>query len=242
MIMLRTSQFLMTLLGALLLLAGVACRQRSYKAAPLDSDRESEGFEILTDSGLADTVNSLALLTHLRRMKERYEQVFPMVNALVKVELRDEKCERSGFDFASGTLRFCRQDGVQALGTQSEDVLAREVFAALFCKSYPIVCSSLSFQGERTREFVLGAGEYFAYEQKHDSFFGEDFFSQKPFVYKYGERGGVCANAGADEHPFVNVMIDKKYTLALLRQDVEAPLFWTSRWMSEHKVCSAKQM
>jgi hypothetical protein len=221
-------------------IALLACAPRTYSSNPLSTESDVPGFEILMDSGLAGTVDSLALLASLGRIKEAYERIFPPLKGVITVELQNEKCDRVGFDFDSGNLRFCNQSGVIAMGTRSADVLARETFAALFCRSYRLLCSPLNLQRGDLKRFVLGAGEYFAHSQKPDTHFGEGFFEGKPFVSGYGDREKECESSAADEAPFFKVMIDAKYTLVRLRQEVEAPLFVVSQWMGSHKVCSSK--
>lgn len=114
----------------------------------------------------------------------------------VTVVVDPPDCLRTGYDMPTRKVSFCNNSDTPRMGTASADVIHHEVFHALLCQTKPAWCDSPSDDETALHE---GLADFFAYQLAPDDFFGEGFYSSKPYIRRYREPYCYSLVSGAHE-------------------------------------------
>jgi hypothetical protein len=145
------------------------------------------------DSGLvdvvvetSDTVDAGALRAEIGAAIADFAAMTGTQAQRVNAVIRDSgQCFRTGYDFESKTVAFCKNSKVVNYGLDSIDVIDHETFHSLLCGAAPEACTKEALASEEAVSVQEGLADLFAYRLHPDPYFGEDFYVGKPFIREY---------------------------------------------------------
>ncbi len=117
---------------------------------------------------------------HRRESSLAFAKEFGVSGGEILIEENSQDCLRTGYQRSSGKIIFCSGSRVINGGRSSVDVIHHEFFHALFCGVNPELCADP--ENDYLQEALADA---FAFRLTPDEFFGENFYTDQPYIRKY---------------------------------------------------------
>lgn len=184
-----------------------------------DSGRRS-----ITIEGVIDPTLQMKLQRQLEDTRTFYEGIFGEVPGDIKILTTSSTSLRTGYSFKEDNLQFPHVDQIRNSGLESADVINHEVFHLFTCRKFPSLCP----QDLATREELLKVHEaladYFAYQLRPGTHFGEGYYVNRAFVreYKTDALLGLTSGAHAEANILVRYLIQNQVPLSQVRTFLES--------------------
>lgn len=189
-----------------LLSATVACVSREFNLLPNSMIHESTlpRWGVRFEGSGAHTLNLEQLELNMNKGVKSYENHIAPLKDHILVAVGGQSCLRTGYQFEFKKIVFCNNTNTIERGMRSEDVIQHELFHALVCQNKPQWCQSALLSQPENVAVHEALADVFAYLHSPDENFGENFYSDRPFVRPYKTQ--LCQSLSEGEHARGNAL------------------------------------
>lgn len=180
--------------------------KHSSKGSEIKQSSEDKLYNIV-----GETQHDLTLLKEITQSSiNLFQSHFGLLASQIQLDVSGENCLRVGYNFKEKKVKFCDNTNVIKQGFLSKDVIAHEVFHAMFCNRFTRFCEASFMKEEKNMAIHEGIADYFSYVLSNDNLFGENFYTDQPHVRRY--QTDFCYNLVSGSHAKGNAIVSKLIT------------------------------
>ncbi len=146
------------------------------------------GVELIDQSNALSSDETRVLISHIKQAEQAYRTLIGKTEE-VRIVVNPDSCFRTGYSFQNDSVQFCDVDTVNRFGIYSTDVIYHELFHYYFCHQRPELCTSAVLSDLNAVAIHEALADYFAYLMNPDSYFGEGFYLNRPYIRTYQNDG-----------------------------------------------------
>lgn len=151
--------------------------------------------------GVTDPAQVARVKRQIEQTRRDFERAFGEVEGEIRLITEGSPALRTGYNFRGDTLQFPEGRKIRKKGLDSVDVVNHELFHLMLCRRFPRICPSDLGVRKELQKVHEAFADYFAYRLNPDSYFGENYHTEHPYLRRYesdlllGLASGVYAEA-----------------------------------------------